>query len=99
MTRNLAKGRVLVRDLRLIERDLHVEYGLFCRLEHRIQAAQHGHWQDHIAVLAADIEVAEHVVGNAPDEISDPVELTLFHAAPGLWGGLTMATGHEDART
>ena len=46
------------------------------------EAAQNRHRKDHIAVLAANIQVAEHVVRNAPDEVSDPVQLSLFHLTP-----------------
>ena len=55
----------------------------------RVEAAQHGHRQDHVAVLAADVEVAQHIVGDAPDEVGDPVQLTLFHVTPRSSGGLS----------
>ena len=75
----LPQGLVLVDDARLVERGLHVEHGLLGRLEHRVEAAQDGHRQDDVAVLAADVEVAQDVVGDAPDEVGDPVELNRFH--------------------
>ena len=62
---------------------LHVEHGLLGRLQHGIEAAQHGHRQDDVAVLAADVEVAQHVVGDAPDEVGDPVQLRSFHRCTG----------------
>ena len=51
---------------------LHVEHGLLGRLEHRVEAAQDRHRQDDVAVLAAHVQVAQDVVGDAPDEIRDP---------------------------
>jgi hypothetical protein len=66
-------------DLRLVERSFHVEDGLFGRLEERVESTQNGHRQDHVAVLAADVEIPEDIVGDAPNEVSDPVELALFH--------------------
>ena len=71
---------------RLVERGLHVEHGLLGRLQHRVEAAQHGHRQDDVAVLAAHVEVAQHVVGDAPDEVGDPVELALFHVTQQVAG-------------
>ena len=70
--------------LGLVERGLHVEHGLLGRLEHGVEPAQDGHRQDHVAVLAADVEVAQHVVGDAPDEVGDPVQLALFHVNLGM---------------
>ena len=78
----LPQRLVLVRDLRLVERHLHVEHGLFRRLEDGVEAAQNGHRQDDIAVLAADVQIPEDVIGDAPDKVGDPVQLTLFHASP-----------------
>jgi hypothetical protein len=59
-------------DARRIERGLHVKHGLFGRLEDRVEAAENCHRQDDVAILAADVEVPENVVRNAPDEIRDP---------------------------
>jgi hypothetical protein len=78
----LAQGLVLVGDLGFVQRGLHVEHGLLGRLEHGVESAQHGHGQDHVAVLAADVEIAQHIVGDAPDEVRDPVELALFRCSP-----------------
>jgi hypothetical protein len=46
----------------------------FGRLEHGVEPAQHRHRQDDVAVLAADVEVAQDVVGDAPDEADDPID-------------------------
>ncbi len=78
----LAQGLVLLDDTGAVECGLHVEDGLLGRLQHRVQAAQYGHGQDHVTVLAADVNVAEHVVGDAPGEVGDPVELRLVHSVP-----------------
>jgi len=77
----LPQGLVLMDDAGRVHRGLHVQHRLLGRLQHRIQPAQHGHRQDHVPVLAPDVKVPEDIVGNAPDEVGDPVQLTLFHAA------------------
>ena len=88
----LAQGWSWLDDAGLVERGLHVEHGLLGRLEHRVEPPQHGHRQDHVAVLAAHIEVAEHVVRDAPDEVGDPVQVAVAHASGpwfregGVWG-------------
>ena len=76
----LAERRVLIGDAGLVERRLHVEHGLLGRLQHGVQPAQDGHRQDDVAVLAADVDVAQHVVGDAPDEADDLVVCSLVHA-------------------
>ena len=70
-------------DFRFVQRGLHVEDGLLRRLEHGVEATEHRHRQDHVAVFAADVEIAENVVGDAPNEVSDPVELCVFQAHEG----------------
>ena len=60
-------------DLRLVERGFHVQDGLLGRLEDGVESTQNGHRQDHVAVLATDVEIPEDIVGDAPDEVSDPV--------------------------
>ncbi len=78
----LTKGLVLMDDLGRVEGGLHVEHGLFGRLQHRVQAPQHGHRQDDVPILAADVKVPQDIVGDAPDEVRDPVQLALFHMNP-----------------
>ena len=60
---------------------LHVQHGLLGRLQHGIEAADDDHRQDDIAVLAADVDIAQDVIGDAPDEIGDPVQLALIHVS------------------
>ncbi len=80
LARRLPQRRVLVDDPRLVERGLHFEHGLFGGFELGIQPPQHGHGQDHIAVFAPHIEVAQHIVGDAPDEVRDPVQVAVAHS-------------------
>ena len=54
----------------------------FGGFQHRVETAQHHHRQDHIAILAAHIEIAQRVVGDAPDEVRDPVQITTTHFIP-----------------
>jgi len=44
-------------DPRPVERRLHVEHGLLARLKDRVEPAQDRHRQDHVAVLAAYVEI------------------------------------------
>jgi len=73
LTGGLAERGVLVGDSRPVHRGLHVEHGLLGRLQHGVEPAQDGHRQDDVAVLAPHVEVAEDVVGDAPDEVDDGV--------------------------
>ena len=50
---------------------LHAEHSLFGRFQDGVEAADDGHGQDDVAVLAAYIVVAQHVIGDAPDETAD----------------------------
>jgi len=51
--------------------------------EHSIEALEHDHREDYVAVLAAHIEVAENVVGDSPEEVGDPVDvLVVAHVTP-----------------
>ena len=79
----LAERLVLVRNVGVVERGVHVEDGGFARLQQRIEPAQDDHWQDHVAVFSAHIEVAENIVGDVPNEFGDPSELRLIHASGG----------------
>jgi hypothetical protein len=79
LARSLPKSLVLIGDLGLVERRPHIEHSLLGRLEHGVEAAQDGHGQDHVTVLATDVEIAEDVVRNPPDEIRDPVEVAVAH--------------------
>ena len=75
LPRRLPQGRVLLDDAVLVEHGLHLEHALLAVLQDRVQPAQHGHRQDDVAVLAAHVEVAQDVVGDAPDVVRDPVQV------------------------
>ena len=70
--------------LGLVESRLHVEDGLLGRLQHGIEPAQHRHRQDDVAVLAPHVEVAQHVVGDVPDEACELIELVVLHVVLGF---------------
>lgn len=57
----------------------HLEHVLLGRLKHGIEPTQHGHRQNHIAVFAAHIDIAQDVIGNIPDKAGEPVKLSLIH--------------------
>jgi hypothetical protein len=75
--RGLAKRRPLVGDARLVERRLHLHHRGLGFLRDRIQAAQHGHGKDDVAVFSANVKVAQHVVRNVPNEIRYPTRSQL----------------------
>ncbi len=77
----VSEGLVLVGHALPVEERLHVEHVLFRWLENSVQTTENSHGQDDVAVLAADIEIPEHVVGDAPDEVGDPIQLCRFHAS------------------
>ena len=81
LPRRLTEGGVLPHDAGLVERGLHVENGLVAVFQHRVQPAQHGHRQDYVAILAAHIEVPQHIVRDAPDVVRDPVQVAVAHLA------------------
>lgn len=75
----LAKRRALLCDARLIEHHLDIEYLLLRRLQHGVHAPDNAHRQDYIGVLAAFEEIAQNIVGDAPDEGDDLVVRCLIH--------------------
>jgi hypothetical protein len=52
---------------------------LLGRIQHCIQAPENDHWQDKIAISAANIEIAQDIIGDAPDEVGNPIEVGWFH--------------------
>ena len=80
LTGGLSQRLVLLDDPGLVEAGLQVEHLLLARFEHRVEPAQYGHRQDHVAVLPADVDIAQHVIRDAPDEAGDPVESTSLQA-------------------
>ena len=79
LSRRLPQGRLLLDDAGLIEHGLHLEHVLLAVLQYRVQPAQDGHREDDVAVLAADVQVAEDVIGDAPDVVRDPVQVGVAH--------------------
>ena len=75
----LAQSGILLDDAGGIERSLHFENGRLAIFEHGIETAQHCHRQDHVAVLAAHVKVAQHIVRDAPDVVRDPAEAAVAH--------------------
>ncbi len=69
----------LVQDALLVAALLLGQDLTLCRLEHRVQTPDHGHGQDDVTVLAAHVNVAQDIVGDAPDKVGDPVEPRLIH--------------------
>ena len=88
LARGVAERGALLGDARLVEHLLGVEHLLLGRLEHRVHAPDDAHRQDHVRVLAALEEVAQHVVGDAPDEGDDLVVGGLVH-----WSVVSVSSG------
>ena len=55
----LAERGLLVNDPDGVKRGLHVEDGLLGGFEDRVKTAEDGHRKDDVAVLAADVDIAE----------------------------------------
>ena len=82
----LPERSLLLDDPLLVEPGLHVEDGLLGGFEHRVEAPQDGHGEDDVAVLAADPDIAEDIVSDAPDVVGDPVEVRGGGHEVGGWG-------------
>ena len=79
---------VLFGDAGLVEEGFGFEDLGFGGFEDGVHAADDAHGEDDVGVLAAFEEVAEDVVGNAPDEGDDFVVGGLVHYFLGVgWGG------------
>ena len=46
-----------------------------------IEAANDDHGQDDVSLLAADVDISQNIVGDALDEVGDPVQVIVAHAA------------------
>ena len=81
---------ILLDDASVIEQRFHLDHVLLGVFQHGVQSAQHGHRQDHVAVLAADVEVPQDIVRDAPDVVGDPVCVAVGrrHADSGRSGPL-----------
>ena len=88
----LAQGRILLHHAGAVERSLHVEDRLLAALQHRVEAAQHGHRQDHVPVLATHVEIPQDIVGDAPYVVRDPVQVAVVRCHLGVWPSLILAS-------
>ena len=75
----LPERHVLVRDAGLVEPGLHIDDRLLCWLQHRIQPTKNHHRQDHVSILAPDVQIAKHIVGDAPDKVRNPIQIAVAH--------------------
>ena len=89
LARRLPQRRVLLHDFSLVERGFHVADGLLVVLQHRIEPPQHRHRQDHVAILAANVQITQDIVRDSPDVVGDPVQVSVVQlAAPcAAWCG------------
>ncbi len=82
-----AQRAVLLGHLVGVEELLAREHGVLGGFQDSIEPSQHGEGQDHVAVLAAHVDIAQSVVSDVPDEVGNPLDLALvllfcgFHQA------------------
>ncbi|OPY18728.1 MAG: hypothetical protein A4E74_00378 [Syntrophus sp. PtaB.Bin075] len=76
---------MLVGDTGPVELLLHAEYLFLVWLQKRVETADDRHRQDHVAVLAAYVDIAQHIVGDAPDKIHDAVMDHMVHGFTLSW--------------
>jgi hypothetical protein len=79
LTRCLPQCSILIGDFGIVKRLLHVQYCLLCWFENGVKAADNDHGQNNVPILATNIDISENVVGNAPDEIRNPVQVTVAY--------------------
>ena len=60
--------------------------GVLRGFKQHVEAAQHDHGQDDVAVLAADVDVAQAVIGDAPDEGDEAVVGLVVHGGESTAG-------------
>jgi hypothetical protein len=79
---------MLVGDSRLVELFPHPQDSFLCRLKDCIKSPNHHHGEDYIAIFASNIDIAQNVVSDAPDEIGYPVQITIRQ---GLLHGIVLS--------
>ncbi len=56
---------------------MHSEYCWLGWSEHGVETVENDHGQDHVAVLATDIDVAQDVISDAPKEVGNPMNVLI----------------------
>ena len=79
LPRRIAERCALLSDARLVEDLLDVENRLLGGFQHRIHAPYDTHRKDDIRVLPTFEEIAQDIVGDAPDEGDNLVVRCLVH--------------------
>src|SRR5918999_1677006 len=79
LSRGITKGHVLVDVAYLVKLLFLREDCFFSRLQHSVETTDDGHRQNNVTVLATNIDIAQDVIGDAPDKIGDPIELCTIH--------------------
>ncbi len=67
-----------------IQQILPLQHVLLGGLEHGVHAPDHAHGQDYIGIPAALEQIAQDIIGNAPDEENDFIVLCRVHWLPTL---------------
>ena len=67
-----AQRAILVRDARAVQRLLHFDHCVASWFKHAVESPQDSERQNNIAILTAHVQVAKHIIGNAPDQGDDP---------------------------
>ncbi len=64
---------------------------------HRVKPPQRGHREGNVAALAVQIDIAEHVVRDAPDVVGDPVQIGRGHVVAS-WVAFSVGTASPVSR-
>jgi len=72
-----AQRAVLLGHFVGVEKPLALEHRVLGGFEYGVEPSQHGEGQDHVAVLATYVDVAQAVVSDVPDEVGNPLDLAL----------------------
>ncbi len=77
LTRRHAQRAILLDHVVGVEELFAFQHRVLGGFQHGVEPSQHGERQDHVAVLAAHIDIAQAVVSDVPDEVGNPLDLAL----------------------
>ena len=75
LPRRLSQRTLLGDDAGVVQHLLALQHLILGGFQHRVKSPQHRHRQYDVPVFAPHVQVAQHVVGHAPDETRDPAQL------------------------
>src|SRR5215469_4724888 len=75
---------IQVDDFLGVEGCLHVGDCFFRGLQDRVEPSKHSHRQNHVTIFAPNVQIAENVVRNPPDEVCYPAQIAVAHSLPSM---------------